>query len=73
MSRTLERTVVYKGVEAAEVLPESIPVEEESGQPAEGELSAGERHILREEWEEGFLCPFSFTPMGPGSTSWAMW
>lgn len=66
VSRTLERTVVYKGVEAAEVLPESIPVEEESGQPAEGELSSGERHILREEWEEGFFVPVLFHSYGAG-------
>lgn len=64
--RSLERTVVYRAVEEAEILPESIPVEEESGLEAEGELSAGERRILREEWEEGFVAPVVFHSYGAG-------
>lgn len=62
---SLEKQVVYLGVEGAGGLPESISVQEEcSGQPAEGELSLREARMTGEEWRDGFSAPVTFHSYG---------
>ena len=61
VSRSMERKIVYNGVEGAEGIPVSIFLEEDvSGSPAEGTLFLRESRIIGEEWQEGFLAPVTF-------------
>ncbi len=64
-ARTMEKQIVYAGVEGAEGLPESITVADEvTGVPAEGELSLRKTRVLKEEWQEGFTVPVTFHSYG---------
>lgn len=65
VNASMEKQLVYLGVEGAEGLPESISVQEElSGIPAQGELSIREARIAGEEWREGFEAPVIFHSYG---------
>lgn len=65
VQRRMEKQIVYAGVEGAEGIPESIPVEEEvSGMPAKGELSIRQSRMVKEEWQEGFSAPVTFHSYG---------
>ena len=65
VSRSMERKIVYNGVEGAEGIPVSIFLEEDvSGSPAEGTLFLRESRIIGEEWQEGFLAPVTFHAYG---------
>lgn len=63
--KTMERQVVYAGVEGAEELPESITVTEEmTGVPAEGELYIQRTKVLNEAWRDGFAAPVTVHSYG---------
>lgn len=65
VDRSMEKQMVYRDVEGAEEIPQSIEVcEELSEDPAQGRLYLRDSRIVREGWQDGFQAPVLFHSYG---------